>query len=91
VQTDVTKPAKPKKPGSQGRQAAPAAGPKRAETAKPSPQAAPKAEAADPDAPSIIVYRQDKIEEANMPNQPGVKLRRTTIDEVIVVKKQGAS
>jgi len=43
---------------------------------------------ADPDAPSIIVYRQDKIEEAEMPHQPGVKLRRTIIDEVIVVKKK---
>ncbi len=31
-----------------------------------------------------VIYRNDKIEEKPMPNQPGVKLRRTTIDEVIV-------
>ena len=31
-----------------------------------------------------VVYRNDKVEEKEMPNQPGVKLRRTTIDEVIV-------
>ena len=30
------------------------------------------------------VYRKQKIEEAEHPEQPGVKLRRTTIDEVIV-------
>ena len=31
-----------------------------------------------------VVYRNNKVEEKNVPNQPGVKLRRTTIDEVIV-------
>jgi hypothetical protein len=54
---------------------------------RPTPTAA-QAAAANPDAPSIIVYRQDNIEEAEMPHQPGVKLRRTIIDEVIVVKKR---
>jgi len=79
VQADVTKPAKPKKPGQQAQ-------------ARPGAQAA-KASAAEAvppnrDDPSVIVYRQDKIEEADMPHQPGVKLRRTIIDEVIVVKKK---
>jgi hypothetical protein len=31
-----------------------------------------------------VVYRQNKTEEANHPSEPGVKLRRTVIDEVIV-------
>jgi hypothetical protein len=35
-----------------------------------------------------VVYRNDKVEEKPMPNQPGVKLRRTTIDEVIVDPNQ---
>ena len=35
-----------------------------------------------------VIYRQDKVEEADMPNKPGVKLRRTIIDEVIVSKRE---
>ena len=35
-----------------------------------------------------VVYRKNKVEEKPMPNQPGVKLRRTTIDEVIVDPNQ---
>ena len=31
-----------------------------------------------------VVYRDNKVEEAEHPSQPGVKLRRTVIDEVIV-------
>ncbi|HZL35194.1 MAG TPA: hypothetical protein VFC78_07785 [Tepidisphaeraceae bacterium] len=31
-----------------------------------------------------VIYRSDKIEEQEMPDQPGMKLRRTVIDEVIV-------
>jgi hypothetical protein len=31
-----------------------------------------------------VIYRDDKVEEAEHPSQPGVKLRRTVIDEVIV-------
>jgi hypothetical protein len=31
-----------------------------------------------------VIYRDDKVEEADHPTQPGVKLRRTVIDEVIV-------
>ena len=35
-----------------------------------------------------VVYRDDKVEEADHPTQPGVKLRRTVIDEVIVDPKK---
>lgn len=31
-----------------------------------------------------VIYRNDQVEEHELPEQPGVKLRRTTIDEVIV-------
>lgn len=44
---------------------------------KPPPEAAAKAK------PKVI-YRDNKVEEAEHPTQPGVKLRRTVIDEVIV-------
>ena len=33
---------------------------------------------------SKIIYREDKIEEAELPDRPGVILRRTIIDEVVV-------
>lgn len=36
-----------------------------------------------PEAPKVI-YRDEKAEEVELPDQPGVKLRRTVIDEVIV-------
>ena len=44
-----------------------------------------KAIATDP-AQSQVAYRAQKVEEADHPEQPGVKLRRTVIDEVIVEK-----
>jgi hypothetical protein len=31
-----------------------------------------------------VIYRENKVEEAEHPDDPGMKLRRTTIDEVIV-------
>ena len=34
-----------------------------------------------------IVHRQQKVEEAKLPDQPNVTLRRTVIDEVIVDKQ----
>ena len=40
--------------------------------------------AATPPAPPEVLYRQDQVQEAEHPSQPGVKLRRTIIDEVIV-------
>ena len=44
-----------------------------------------KAVAADDSAPQArVVYRNDQVEEQKMPDQPGVTLRRTVIDEVIV-------
>ena len=45
-----------------------------------------KAIQTDPAGPKVT-YRDQKVEEADHPNQPGVKLRRTTIDEVIVQKQ----
>lgn len=37
-----------------------------------------------------VVYRDAKAEEIDLPDQPGVKLRRTIIDEVIVDEKPEA-
>jgi hypothetical protein len=37
-----------------------------------------------PKAKPKVVYRDNKVEEAEHPSQPGVKLRRTVIDEIIV-------
>ncbi|HWE01793.1 MAG TPA: hypothetical protein VG326_05235 [Tepidisphaeraceae bacterium] len=34
--------------------------------------------------PPSVIYRKDRVEEKEMPDQPGMKLRRTVIDEVIV-------
>jgi hypothetical protein len=34
-----------------------------------------------------IIHRQQRVEEAKLPDQPNVTLRRTVIDEVIVDKK----
>ena len=48
---------------------------------QPAPQPPPKNES-----PNVI-YRDEKAEEVELPDQPGVKLRRTVIDEVIVEKK----
>jgi hypothetical protein len=31
-----------------------------------------------------VIYRDEKAEEVELPDRPGVKLRRTVIDEVIV-------
>lgn len=38
-----------------------------------------------------VVARKGKVEEAAHPTEPGVKLRRTTIDEVIVDPKKRIS
>ena len=52
---------------------------------KPRPAPAPKAAAAAPKpAKPKVIYRDNKVEEVEHPTQPGVKLRRTVIDEVIV-------
>ena len=47
---------------------------------KPRPTAAPQAA---PQEPPQVIYREGKVEEAEHPTQPGLKLRRTIIDEVI--------
>ena len=31
-----------------------------------------------------VVYRTDRVEQVDHPTQPGVKLRRTIVDEVVV-------
>ena len=38
-------------------------------------------------APKKVAYRNEKVEEAEHPEQPNLKLRRTVIDEVIVEKQ----
>jgi hypothetical protein len=52
--------------------------------AKPKPT--PAAPQPKPAAPKVI-YRDDKVEEVPHPTQPGVMLRRTIIDEVVVDDK----
>jgi hypothetical protein len=42
-----------------------------------------KAVETDPAGPKTI-YRDNRVQEQQIPNQPGVTLRRTVIDEVIV-------
>ena len=62
------------------------AAPKAAASPKPA-RAAPVPEpdaSDDSGSTSRIIYREDKIEEAEMPDRPGVILRRTIIDEVVV-------
>jgi hypothetical protein len=49
----------------------------KADVTKPAPPAKPKPK-------PKVVYRDNKVEEAAHPTQPGMKLRRTVIDEVIV-------
>jgi hypothetical protein len=34
-----------------------------------------------------VVFRKDRVQEAPHPNDPNLKLRRTTIDEVVVEKR----
>lgn len=46
--------------------------------------AAKRPETSPPVASEKIIYREDKIEEAVLPDRPGVILRRTIIDEVVV-------
>ncbi len=53
---------------------------------KPSPK--PPASASPPATSGVVVYRQNKVEEAEMPDQPGVILRRTIIDEVVVERDE---
>jgi hypothetical protein len=51
------------------------------------PQPQPQPQQAPPPPPpeqSKVIYRDEKAEEVDLPDRPGVKLRRTVIDEVIV-------
>jgi hypothetical protein len=66
------------------------AAPQLQDNTAPAPQPAPQPNPA-PGAPQIV-YRDAKAEEVELPDQPGVKLRRTIIDEVIVEEtKKGDS
>ena len=67
-------------------QAKPAALP-RPQTSRASGPAKPSAGQSDP----AVIYREGRVEEAEHPTQPGVKLRRTVIDEVIVKKEDPSS
>jgi hypothetical protein len=58
-----------------------------AKRAAPAPKRPPAAAAPLPK----VIYRDDKVEEAPHPTQPGVKLRRTIIDEVVVDESNPAS
>ena len=55
---------------------------------KAAPRPAPDPQAAPADPAPKIIYRDGKVEEIDHPTQPGVKLRRTVIDEVIVDEKE---
>ena len=62
---------------------------KKAVKVKPASLPGPAPAAAKPSAPQSppnVIYREGRVEEADHPTQPGVKLRRTVIDEVIVEK-----
>jgi hypothetical protein len=52
--------------------------------------AAPAEPSAGQSTPTVL-YREGRVEEAEHPTQPGVKLRRTVIDEVIVEKAAGSA
>ena len=58
--------------------------------AVPSPPTTPQQQEPPPPKPEPpnVIYRDEKAEEVELPDQPGVKLRRTVIDEVIVEKKE---
>jgi hypothetical protein len=53
---------------------------------KPSPK--PTKTAPPPSSTETVIFRQDQVEEAEMPHQPGVILRRTIIDEVVVEREE---
>ncbi|MDB5294202.1 MAG: hypothetical protein JWO31_185 [Phycisphaerales bacterium] len=63
----------------------PAGGPRRAASPPTTSSVATPVGSASPAAGAgQIIYRADRIEEVDLPDQPGVTLRRTIIDEVIV-------
>ena len=60
-------------------------GPSKAQAPRSQQQASPPK----PAAPPKVIYRDDKVEEVPHPTQPGVMLRRTIIDEVVVEEPTG--
>jgi hypothetical protein len=55
------------------------------------PAAAPKSPPPPKSAAPNVVYRDDKVAEVPHPTQPGVTLRRTIIDEVVVENGDGGN
>lgn len=39
-----------------------------------------------PEAPEQVIYREERVEQAPHPTEPGVTLRRTVVDEAVVQK-----
>lgn len=76
VKTDVTKGT-----SQPAQQPAPPAEPPKQEHAPPVPP--------ETEPPKQVIYREEKAEEVDLPDRPGVKLRRTIIDEVIVEEGEG--
>jgi len=95
VKTDVTKGAakpagagqtRPSGASNQPASAARSAAGNPTAAARPSPASKP-AESAPPSSTTAmekVIYREDKVAEAELPDRPGVILRRTIIDEVVV-------
>jgi hypothetical protein len=80
VKADVTQPAGKASGGKVGRQP----GQGSSASAKPG-KAPPKQSKSDVAAGGeMVLYRENKVEEAELPDRPGVILRRTIIDEVVV-------
>lgn len=50
----------------------------------PAQQQPPPSPAVGAGSPPSVIYREGRVEEADHPTQPGVKLRRTIIDEIVV-------
>ncbi|HEX8912876.1 MAG TPA: hypothetical protein VF796_10990 [Humisphaera sp.] len=83
VKTDVTKPPAKKPAGSSGGGGA-AKSARKPVNPPPKSKPAPAAAATTTSSVERVLYREDKVEEAALPDRPGVILRRTIIDEVVV-------
>ncbi len=90
VQTDVTKPAA-KRAGSTAAPNKSATKPKAKPTANsPKEKSGPSVGPNVPAGGEKIIYRHDAVEEAEIPHRPGMILRRTIIDEVVVETSETA-
>lgn len=90
VQADVTKPGGRKRGGAKPGGTKPGHKPQAAARPRPAPAKPSAADAAASVQPPAagpgekVIYRHDEVEEAELPDRPGVILRRTIIDEVVV-------